>query len=405
MSNFVLNEGQEKTVQEAVHWFKNESSQVFEIAGFAGSGKSVVLHEIIDRLHLHLNEYMPMAYTGQASCVMRTKGFRHARSIHSSLYEFVKVEDNNTTDPFDRVNLKFNTKKIRWVFQPIPPGMLDPKIKLFVIDEAYMVPKFMMNDILQHGIKVLVAGDPGQLPPIGDEPGFLTGYGIHYLTEIMRQEANNPILYLATRARNGEPIHCGLYGNNALVIDEHELNMDMIMNVGNIVCGTNKTRDMFNNGIRKRLGYPDNPVYSDRVICRANNWNIVLDGIALANGLTGFITSPVSVDRFYSDKGIFEMDFLPDLLNRPFLKLNVNSEYFRAPLEVKNDMKKDRFVKGELFEYAYALTTHLAQGAEYPAGILIEEFLKPNIQDKLIYTGITRFKNYMIYVMKSRKYY
>ena len=68
-------------------------------------------------------------------------------------------------------------------------------------------------------------------------------------------------------------------------------------------------------------------------------------------------------------------------------------------------MKRDRFTQGELFEFAYALTTHLAQGAEYPAGILIEEFLRPNIQDKLIYTGITRFKNYMVYVMKTKKYY
>lgn len=405
MIGFALNAGQEKVVQEAVNWYFNSSDQVFEIAGWAGSGKSVVLHEIINRIGLNEAEYMAMAYTGQAACVMRTKGFKGARSIHSSLYELIRREIKKY-DPFENMNTTFNTKKYKYDFIPIPAGFLPSYIKLFVIDEAYMVPKFMLNDILKHGIKVLVAGDPGQLPPIGDDPGFLTGEGIHYLTEIMRQQSDNPILYLATRARNGEPIHCGLYGNNALVIEDRDLTVDMIMNVGNIVCGTNKTRDLYNAGVRNKLGYPPFPVFGDRVICRNNNWHCVVEDIALANGLTGYVTSPVTVDKFTDqNRKTFKMDFLPDLLDRPFFNLKVNIEYFTASLEKRNSMKMDKFTYGELFEYAYALTTHLAQGAEYPAGILIEEFLKPSIQSKLIYTGITRFKNYMIYVVKSKKYY
>lgn len=406
MYGIVLNEGQEKVVNEGVNWFFNSSEQVFEVAGFAGTGKSVVLHEIIDRIGLTKDQYMAMAYTGQAACVMRTKGFAEARSIHSSLYELIRREIHVENDPFYNRNTTFNTKKYKYDFVPIPEGFLPGRIKLFVIDEGYMVPKFMLKDILKHNVKVLVAGDPGQLPPIGDDPGFLTGYGIHYLTEIMRQAADNPILYLAMRARNGEPIHCGLYGNNALVIEDRELSMDMILNVGNIVCATNKTRELYNDGIRNRLGYPNFPVYGDRVICRANNWQTVVSDIALANGLTGYITSPVSVDKFTDPtKKTFKMDFLPDLLDRPFCNLSTNIEFFTASAEHKNEMKRDRFTQGELFEFAYALTTHLAQGAEYPAGILIEEFLRPNIQDKLIYTGITRFKNYMVYVMKTKKYY
>ena len=406
MGRFVLNQGQEKVVQEGVNWFRNSSDQIFEISGYAGTGKSVVLHEIIDRLGLDKDEYMAMAYTGQAACIMRTKGFNEARSIHSSLYELIKREVEYKKDPFMNVNTTFNTKKYIYDFVPIPAGMIPNYVKLFVIDEAYMVPKFMLKDILKHGIKVLVAGDVNQLPPIGDEPAFLTGYGIHYLTEIMRQQMDNPILYLANRARNGEPIHCGVYGNNALVIEDKDLNLDMVMNIGNIVCATNKTRELYNTGVRSRLGYPQFPVYGDRVICRANNWQCVVDGIALANGLTGYITSPVSVDKFSDPNSkTFKMDFLPDLLQRPFNALRVNMEYFMASNERKNEMKRDRYVKGEFFEYAYASTTHLAQGAEYPAGILIEEFLRPNIQDQLIYTGITRFKNYMIYVMKTKKYY
>ena len=90
-----------------------------------------------------------------------------------------------------------------------------------------------------------------------------------------RQNQNNPIIYLADRAIKGLPIHCGVYGHNALVIEDKDLTMDMVLKTGNIVCGTNKTRDMFNTRIRENMGYKSEvPTYGDRDICRNNNWNI-----------------------------------------------------------------------------------------------------------------------------------
>ena len=78
----VLNDGQYKIYKEAISWFKSKSSsQVFEIDGLAGTGKSVLIHEILKGLHLNHDQYMPMAYTGQASIVMRTKGFHTARQL------------------------------------------------------------------------------------------------------------------------------------------------------------------------------------------------------------------------------------------------------------------------------------------------------------------------------------
>jgi exodeoxyribonuclease-5 len=221
----------------------------------------------------------------------------------------------------------------------------------------------------------------------------------------MRQKENDPIIYLAHRARRGDIIHCGAYGNNVIVIEESDLTKNMIMNIGNIICGTNKSRDYFNNYIRTNQGKDSLPTYGDRVICRNSNWNISIDNIALANGLSGYITSPVSVDRFDNSKGLFRMDFLPDLLYTPFTDLKVNYKYIMSDYAARNEIKNNRFTNGELFEYAYAITTHLSQGAEYPAGIYYEEFLRPNIQNALNYTGITRFREAMIYVKKSRKFY
>lgn len=403
----ILNQDQEKVVNAALKWFRYESEQIFEIEGQAGTGKSVVLMEIVRRLGLRPDEYMPMAYTGQASIIMRLKGFPNAKSIHSSLYHIVKepITDGEYNDPF-HINTEFNTEKFTYHFVPFAMGELPKSVKLMVIDECYMVPRSMRNDILKHGIKVLVAGDSCQLPPINDESAFLNGYNIHYLNELMRQAADNPIIYLAHRARKGEPIHCGVYGNNLLVIEEKDLTNEMVLNIGNIVCGTNKTRDMFNYTIRSLMGRSPYPEYGDRVICRNNNWEIEMDNVALANGLTGYISSPIDASSFQDkEKTIIHINFKPDLLNKSFLNLKANYEYIISDYSRRNEIKNNKFSRGELFEYAYALTTHLSQGAEYYSGIFYEEFLRPNIQNQLIYTGITRFKNSLIYVKKGKVFY
>lgn len=411
-----LNPDQENTVNAAINWFKGRSSQVFEIAGKAGTGKSVVLNEIVRRLGLQPHQYLAAAYTGAAAIVMRMKGFPTARSLHSTFYHFEKRKklDVELSTPF--MNTKFNVPQEEWVFVPIPYGAIPKAVKLIIIDEGYMVPYNMRNAILKHGIKVLVAGDPNQLPPIKDGPAFLTGSGIHVLSQIMRQNLNNPILYLAERALNNEPIHCGIYGNSALVIEDTDLTNEMVLSIGNIICGTNKTRDMFNNTIRTMIGkVSEVPEFGDRVICRENDWDIENESIALANGLQGFIVSPITPDIFHDPRnpnkgnkgqnGTFKMDFLPDLLQFPFRGLDVNYQYIVSDYYRRRQIKADKFTEGELFEYAYAITTHLSQGSEYPAGIYYEEFLRPEIQKSLIYTGITRFKEKMIYVKKTKKYY
>ncbi|MCM1142272.1 MAG: hypothetical protein NC453_27190, partial [Muribaculum sp.] len=134
-----------------------------------------------------------------------------------------------------------------------------------------------------------------------------------------------------------------------------------------------------------------------------NNWGIERDGISLANGLVGTIVNSPSVQGYNGDT--FTIDFVPDLCNSVFDNLKVNYKYYKAPYDQRQELKFDKYAFGENFEFAYALTTHLAQGAEYPTGMYLEEFLRPNIQNQLNYTGITRFMNNLIYVKKTQKYF
>ena len=399
--NVILTDEQEKIKNEAVNWFYNSSEQTFSITGAAGTGKSLLIAKILEELHLKINEYASLSYTGAAAIVMRTRGFTTARSIHSALYELV--------DDYDRtaVNMQFGVPFKQKVFRL--RKWIDPNIRLFFIDEGYMVPKKMVKDILSFGVKVIVAGDDHQLPPVGDEPGFLTGYGVHRLTKLMRQAENSGIIYLANRAMNGLPIHCGQYGNDVLVIPEEDFIPEMIGFADCVCCGTNRTRDTLNSYIRELAGFRGSiPWRGERIICRKNDWTIEQDGIALANGLTGTVLNQPSPNKFNGK--IFQIDFKPDLVNTIFFGVNVNYKYLISPTEIKNEMKsmdsnRYDYEMGEYFDYAYALTTHLCQGSEYQNGIYIEEFMKQQIQNQLNYTGITRFKNKLIYIKKKNRFF
>lgn len=397
---FEYNKGQRAVIEAAKHWYRQSSEQVFQFSGTAGTGKSVVLHAIIQELGINYNKVAPMAYTGAASIVMRLKNFPNAKTIHSWL--FTPVEDVG----FDKDgNLKMDTyfdrpyKELQFV--PKPLGDID----IIVIDEASMVPYSLKEEIESRGKKILVAGDLNQLPSVADKPAYLTEGKIMHLTEIMRQSEDSAIIYLSQRILNDQPIHKGLYGNDVLVIDEDEVTDQMLLNADMILCGKNTTRDEINRHIRHDLLRIDStvPLYGERIICRRNNWHIENDGINLANGLTGNVINYPDVGTF--DGKTFTLDFKPNLLNTVFKDLKCDYKYFISPTEQKAKLKNNKYSIGEKFELAYCITTHLSQGSQYRNGIYFEEYLSKDINKNLNFTGITRFSNSMIYVKQKRKYY
>ena len=186
---------QDRLVSEIVDWYYNSSEQVFEYSGPAGTGKSFVMKRVVEALKLSEYEIAPMAYVGAAAIVMRVKGLRTAKTIHSTIYEAVKIPDYNDIDPV----LGIPRKKLTFRPRERLPG-----IKLILIDEGSQVPLQMKEDILRFGIKTIVCGDLNRLPPVASTPAFLTGDNVFMLRELWRQEAESGIVYLAHKVHNGE---------------------------------------------------------------------------------------------------------------------------------------------------------------------------------------------------------
>ena len=177
--SFILNEDQERIVTEGVNFLLNSPEQVFEFAGEAGTGKSVVLNEIIHRARMITgsrftpHRILPMAYTGQAAIVMRTKGFTTAKTIHSTLLE---PDDVPVTDQYGipMMNTQLNTPIMHTKY--LPRKIISSEYDAMIIDEGKMVPLDMKNMIEKPGIKIIVAGDEGQLPPITGESAYINQY-------------------------------------------------------------------------------------------------------------------------------------------------------------------------------------------------------------------------------------
>lgn len=347
-----------------------------------------------------------MAYIGQAANVMRTRGLYNARTIHSWLYELKKepVLDNNGNPMIDEI---YNKPKMKFKFVP---RKLSDSVDYIIIDESPTVPYRMRKDILATGLPIIATGDINQLPPVRDKPAFLTEGKIRFLAEIMRQAGDSDIPYIADRILKGKPVSTGLY-KGVLVIERRDLTDDMIRMSNAIICGYNRTRDYFNEYVRHNiLGYHTPlPKFGEKIVCRKNNWNIDLNGINLTNGLVGQVMNNIDVYDMEATKSgykLFNTCFKPDLMNDTFQDLKCDYMYFVSDAQTRKKIKASPYSVGEKFEYAYATTTHLSQGGQYPSGIYIhEEFRDPNVQRSLDYTGVTRFKKFLIMVLPDKTYF
>lgn len=403
MSDIVLNHDQQIAVDAAVNWFLNSPEQTFQIAGPAGTGKSVVISEILKRLPITDDEVLPMAYTGQACTVMRKRGLPSACTCHSGLFEMHRVVRRDSRG-HAIMHPEFNTPMYTW--RASPKDLTRSMYKLIILDEAWMVPESFRRHIDNSGIKVLAAGDPYQLPPIGGNPGYLVSGTIYHLTELMRQAENSPIVYLANRAKAGLPIEPGMYGNDALVAFQGELDYSIISKADIVLCARNETRESLNTSFRRDILHiqTEFPVYGDRMICRRNNWGKEVQGINLVNGLAGTVIRPPDIGT--TGKRSVMIDFLPDMTSIPFYQLEINMNYFKSHSRKEKDMIEiDPYAPGDLFEYNYVSTVHLAQGSEYNSGVFIEEPFNASSINALIYTAITRFKHKLIYLRPRPRYW
>lgn len=349
---------QDAALKSVSNWLKDKRGpQVFRLFGWAGTGKST--------LAVHLaqdaGKVCYAAFTGKAALVMRKRGCAGATTIHSLIYMLVNEEGGEP---------KF---VLNW----------DSSIKdahLVVIDEVSMVGKELGEDLLRFGAKVLVLGDPFQLPPVHDAGFFTDVEPDVMLTEIHRQAADNPIIRMSMDIREGGGLSYGTYGESRVISRRHVDQAD-VLGADQVLVGRNKTRHDYNTRIRELRGYTGlAPNVSERVICLRNNHQK-----NLLNGQT-WIAKKAEQRKLGKISLLLDPD--DDDGRVADVKVTTHERFFNGTEDQMTWAERRTL---DEFTYGHAITVHKAQGSQWNNVYLFDEsFVFREDQRRHQYTGITR---------------
>ena len=374
---------QEKALAAVGVWLKTSDEQVLRLFGYAGTGKTTLAKHLAEGA----GRVRFAAFTGKAAHVLQQKGCR-ATTIHSLIYipkgksaeRLRKLEVSfSEMDPADerlpRLAARIEEEKAALKAPSFVLNIDSPLLNtdLLVIDECSMVGDRMAQDLLHFGCKILVLGDPAQLPPVRGTGYFTEHKPDILLTEIHRQAAGNPIIELATAVRCGEKLTLGQYGSS-LITDE--LTPEQALAADQIIVGRNKTRHALNARMRELLGYTGMvPNVGERLVCLRNDAEM-----GLLNG------SLWNVREVYDgDADPVAMCISPE--DDTWMQDVEAHRALFAGEEIDWWTRRD----AQEFEYGYALTCHKSQGSQWDKVVVIDESecFRQN-RRRWLYTAITR---------------
>lgn len=213
---------QQNDVLERFTGFLRGPERCFVLTGYAGTGKTFLIGVLARRLVDECRSFRLLAPTGRAARVLGIKTGFHASTVHRDIYNLKELVEH------DHANAGFK------FFFDLKTATDDNLDCVVFLDEASMVSdtytdgEFLrfgsgrlladlmcflrMDDPLQR-TKLVLVGDPAQLPPVGSsaslalDPTYLqqryaVGVQQAELTEVVRQAADSPILARATAIRN-----------------------------------------------------------------------------------------------------------------------------------------------------------------------------------------------------------
>jgi exodeoxyribonuclease-5 len=360
---------QDQALLAVSNWLKDTSGpQVFRLFGWAGTGKSTLARYLAEGV----KSVKYAAFTGKAALVMRKKGCRGASTIHSLIYSLISEKEGE------------------------PKFALDPESEaatadLIVIDEVSMVDEALALDLLSFGTKVLVLGDPFQLPPV-QGAGYFTAHDPDImLTEIHRQAEHNPIIRMSMEIREGGHLDYGRY-DDSLVIAKADVDREAVVTADQVLVGRNKTRVDYNDRLRELKGLPRHePVAGDRLVCLRNN--------PVKKLLNGQIWIAAEVKKRSSARYsmLLDPDEEPGRKGKSQAKVVTHAAFFSGEEDQLSWPERRQF---DEFTFGYCLTVHKAQGSQWDSVYLFDEsFVFREDRRRWLYTGVTRASERITVVM------
>ena len=443
-----LNQNQELALDKIITFIhSNSKNEIFLLKGYAGTGKTYIISNIVKNLWKIKKSVILLAPTGRSAKVISSYCNKEAFTVHKEIF-FTK---NNFSG-----NLEFKLKVNKH------------KNTLFVVDEASMIStsrndgiglfsQSLLDNIVKYvysgfKCKLLIIGDTAQLPPVNSKISYALDRDYlekEYnkettaieLIDVVRQEKESGILSYATSIRN--KIENDFYDDISFNFDpfndivrvedgEHLMNLiqDSYTKYGleetALIVRSNKRANLYNQAVRDKILNNDNTInIGDLLMVIKNNYfwlNNKRDIGFIANGdiikieeihnikqLYGFKFAEVKISMVdYPKIDHLETVLILDSLyiNSSALDFNTMNKLYQEILKdymnVKTKYKRHLAVKNNSFfnalqvKFAYSFTCHKSQGGQWES-IFLEYPYLPNGMDedflRWLYTAVTRAKN------------
>ena len=443
-----LNKNQELALDYIISFIENKkNNNIFLLKGYAGTGKTFIISNIVKNLWKVKKSVVLLAPTGRSAKVISSYCNKEAYTVHKEIF-YTKNNFSGSLEFTLKINKHKNT--------------------LFVIDEASMIStnrndgvglfsQSLLDNIVKYvysgfKCKLLIIGDTAQLPPVKSEISYALDSEFlenEYekevisveLTDVIRQQKESGILSYATSIRNKIENNCfddiSFDFNpfkDIINVEDGEHLMNLIQDSYNkygveetaIIVRSNKRANLYNKAIRDKILTNENLInVGDLLMVIKNNYfwlNNKKDIGFIANGdiikieeifeiknIYGFKFAEVRISMVdYPKIRPFETVLFLDSLyiNSPALDFNTMNKLYQEVLKdymnVKTKYKRHLAVKNNSFfnalqvKFAYSFTCHKSQGGQW-SSIFLEFPYLPNGMDKdffrWLYTAITRSKN------------
>ena len=382
IERFVQKTGLQLSHQQREAVVMAASSKVLILTGGPGTGKTFTTRTIVALWKAMGKSIVLASPTGRAAQRLSEMTGMEAKTIHRLL-------------EFDPKTYSFQRNQ----GNPLPASTI-------VIDESSMLDLFLAGSLMKavpHHAQLLLVGDIDQLPSVG--PGrvlqdLMTSDRVPVvrLTEVFRQAATSQIV------QNAHSINQGIYPSLEPVSTQPQSDC-LWLEALEPSQGVQAIRDLISNLI-PRLGF--NPVSDVQILCPmtkgevgTRNLNAVMQQLinppnkANAEIVRGGTTLRVG-DRVIQKKNDYDREvFNGDLGTIADIDLDAQEITVRfAQRQVSYD-----YADLDEIALAWSITTHKAQGSEYPVVILpiyMQHYMM--LSRNLLYTGLTRAKHLAILV-------
>ena len=407
------------------------------LKGYAGTGKTTLVGALVKVLANEHRKVVLLAPTGRAAKVLSAYAQAEASTIHRRIYSM------GDDDDYGGMAVKPNRDA----------GAL------FVVDEASMIGsgrgegsfgnRDLLGDLFEHvfnarGCKLLLIGDPAQLPPVGSDhsPALvvkdLADFGLLpgsiELTDVVRQAENSGILVNATALRQTlaeMPVEPPEKDKPPEVIPTFDTSFPDVQRIEGLdlqdaleeaygshgddevclICRSNKRAYQYSQQVRARIhGFDEELMANDRLMVVKNNYFWAGENgkkELIANGEQILVKRMKGIEEKYglrfadlevswwngTEEREMDVKVIVDVLAAegpalpgPRMKLLSQSVLANILSKSKGErfrlLKQDPYANALQVKYAYAVTCHKAQGGQWKSVFVDQGYVTEEMIDR-----------------------